>query len=219
MDTANPRFEELKKLMEEKDSLVKEGKYLEAEEIRRKILSIKTDSSSQKKGSLHSLQVKQRQTLEDEYKSERKELEEKWDKKIQEFVELGKKQEKELVEMHNKKMEEYITKLTAEYPHIKYSTEYLTGRLQENKLAKQERFMEAAQKKIVNDKMQQKENERYESERSENINKNAESLGLKQEQDLNVLRARLARIYDLMTTKRKKNLKFLIINSKEKNKN
>ena len=42
MDTANPRFEELKKLMEEKDSLVKEGKYLEAEEIRRKILSIKT---------------------------------------------------------------------------------------------------------------------------------------------------------------------------------
>ena len=78
MDTANPRFEELKKLMEEKDSLVKEGKYLEAEEIRRKILSIKTDSSSQKKGSLHSLQVKQRQTLEDEYKTERKELEEKW---------------------------------------------------------------------------------------------------------------------------------------------
>ena len=198
MDTANPRFEELKKLMEEKDSLVKEGKYLEAEEIRRKILSIKTDSSSQKKGSLHSLQVKQRQTLEDEYKTERKELEEKWDKKIQEFVELGKKQEKELVEMHNKKMEEYITKLTAEYPHIKYSTEYLNGRLQENKLAKQERFMEAAQKKLINDKMQQKENE-----------KNAESLGLKQEQDLNVLRARLARIYDLMTSKKEKELETL----------
>ena len=189
MDTANPRFEELKKLMEEKDSLVKEGKYLEAEEIRRKILSIKTDSSSQKKGSLHSLQVKQRQTLEDEYKTERKELEEKWDKKIQEFVELGKKQEKELVEMHNKKMEEYITKLTAEYPHIKYSTEYLNG--------------------LINDKMQQKENEKYENERSENINKNAESLGLKQEQDLNVLRARLARIYDLMTSKKEKELETL----------
>ena len=209
MDTDNSRFEELKKLMEEKDSLVKEGKYLEAEEIRRKILSIKTDSSSQKKGSLHSLQVKQRQTLEDEYKSQRKEFEEKWDKKIQEFVELGKKQEKELVELHNKKMEEYITKLTAEYPHIKYSTEYLNGRLQENKLAKQERYMEAAQKKIVNDKMQQKENEKYENERSENINKNAETLGLKQEQDLNILRAKLARIYDLMTSKKEIELEIL----------
>ena len=209
MDTDNSRFEELKKLMEEKDSLVKEGKYLEAEEIRRKILSIKTDSSSQKRGSLHTLQVKQRQTLEEEYKTQRKELEEKWDKKIQEFVELGKKQEKELVELHNKKMEEYITKLTAEYPHIKYSTEYLNGRLQENKLAKQERYMEAAQKKIINDKMQQNENEKYETERSENINKNAESLGLKQEQDLNVLRSRLARIYDLMTSKKEKELEIL----------
>ena len=58
-------------------------------------------------------------------------------------------------------MEEYITKLTAEYHHIKYSTVYLNGRLQENKLAKQERFMEAAQKKLINDKMQQKENEKY----------------------------------------------------------
>ena len=209
MDTDNSRFEELKKLMEEKDSLVKEGKYLEAEEIRRKILSIKTDSSSQKRGSLHTLQVKQRQTLEEEYKTQRKELEEKWDKKIQEFVELGKKQEKELVELQNKKMEEYITKLTAEYPHIKYSTEYLNGRLQENKLAKQERYMEAAQKKVINDKMQQNENEKYETERSENINKNAESLGLKQEQDLNVLRSRLARIYDLMTSKKEKELEIL----------
>ena len=209
MDKENPRYEELKKLMEEKESLVKEGKYLEAEEIRKKILSIKNDSSSQKRGSLQSLQIKQRQTLEDEFKNERKELEEKWDKKIQEFVELGKKQEKELVESHNKKMEEYITKLTAEYPHIKYSTEYLNGRVQENKLAKQERFMEAAQRKLLNDKLQQKENEKYENERSENINKNAESLGLKQEQDLNVLRARLARIYDLMTSKKEKELETL----------
>ena len=106
-------------------------------------------------------------------------------------------------------MEEYITKLTAEYPHIKYSPEYLNGRLQQNKLAKQERFVEAAQKKVANDKMQQKENEKYESERSENINKNAESLGIKQEQDLNVLRARLARIYDLMTSKKEKELEIL----------
>ena len=69
--------------------------------------------------------------------------------------------------------------------------------------------MEAAQKKIVNDKMQQKENEKYENERSENINKNAETLGLKQEQDLNILRAKLARIYDLMTSKKEIELEIL----------
>ena len=113
-------------------------------------------------------------------------------------------------------MEEYISKLTSEYPRIKYSTEYLNGRVQENKLAKQERYKEAAQKKLLNDKMQQKENQKYEQERSENINKNAEILGIKQEQDLNVLRARLARIYDLLMSKKDKELDTL--NNKYKNK-
>jgi hypothetical protein len=201
--------EEIKKLLEEKDQLVSEGKYLEAEEIKKKIAEMKKDNSTQKKDALHENQVKERQNLEQDYETERKELEEKWDKKIQEFVEEGKKQEKELVETHNKKMEEYITKLTSEYPKIKYSTEYLNGRVQENKLAKQERYKEAAQKKIINDKMQQQENEKYESERSENINKNAETLGVKQEQDLNVLRARLARIYDKLVVKKDKELETL----------
>ena len=216
IDEDNPQFEELKKLMEEKDRLAQEGKYLEAEEIRQKIIQMKKGSNNLKKNNLHETHVKKRETLEGDYETERTELESKWDKKIQEFVDEGKKQEKELVETHNKKMEEYITKLTSEYPRIKYSTEYLNGRVQENKLAKQERYKEAAQKKLLNDKMQQKENQKYEQERSENINKNAEILGIKQEQDLNVLRARLARIYDLLMSKKDKELDTL--NNKYKNK-
>jgi hypothetical protein len=113
-------------------------------------------------------------------------------------------------------MEEYISKLTSEYPRIKYSSEYLNGRVQENKLAKQERYKEAAKMKEINDKRQQQENEKYEQERNENINKNAETLGVKQEQDLNVLRARLARIYDKLMTKKDKDLERL--NNKFKNK-
>ncbi len=72
--------------MEEKDTLDKEGKYLEAEEIRQKIISIKIDSSSKKWGSLHSTQQKQRESLEEEYKRDRKELEEKWDKKFKNLL-------------------------------------------------------------------------------------------------------------------------------------
>ena len=208
-DPSSQKSQEIKQLMEEKDKLVQEGKYLEAEKIKQKIKDMKKDNNSQKVGELHESQVKEIQILEGDYETERKELEEKWDKKIQEFVDEGKKQEKELVETHNKKMEEYITKLTSEYPRIKYSTEYLNGRVQENKLAKQERYKEAAQKKLINDKMQQQENEKYESERSENINKNAETLGIKQEQDLNVLRARLARKYDKLVVKKDKELETL----------
>ena len=216
VDNENRNFNEIKELMEEKERLVQEGKYLEAEEIKQKINDMKKNTNIQKTGELHENQIKEREILEGDYESERKELEEKWDKKIKEFVEEGKKQEKELIELHNKKMEEYISKLTSEYPKIKYSTEYLNGRVQENKLAKQERYKEAAEKKILNDKMQQKENEKYEEERSENINKNAEALGIKQEQDVNVLRSRLARIYDLLVSKKDKALETL--NNKYKNK-
>ena len=212
----NPNYQEIKKLMEEKENLVQQGKYLEADQIKIKIEQMKKGRNKEKIGNLHENQVQERKNLENDYESQRKELEEKWDKKIQEFVEKGKKEEKELVETHNKKMEEYISKLTAEYPRIKYSTEYLNGRVQENKLAKQERYKEAAQKKLINDKMQQKENEEYELERSENINKNAEILGVKQEQDLAVVRARLARIYDLLMSKKEKEIE--ILNNKFKGK-
>ena len=207
---------EIKRLKEEKERLVKEGKYLEAEEIKEKINEMKKGSSNEKRDTLYENQEKERKSLEGDYELEKKELEEKWDKKIQNFIEEGKKQEKELVEMHNQKMEEYIKKLTSEYPRIKYSVEYLNGRVQENKLAKQERYKEAAEKKIINDKMQQDENEKYVKERSGNINKSAEILGIKQEQDLNVLRARLARIYDLLVAKKEKDLERL--NNKFKNK-
>ena len=49
-------------------------------------------------------------------------------------------------------MKDYIKKLTSEYPRIKHSPEYLNGRVQENKLAKQERYKEAAKMKSINDK-------------------------------------------------------------------
>ena len=216
MTEGNDQYQSLKELLEEKEKLVAEGKYLEADEIKQKIEEMKKDSSYQKNDALYESQEKERQDLENDYETERRELEEKWDKKIQEFVEQGKKMEEELVEAHNKKMEEYITTLTTNYPRIKYSPEYLNGRVQENKLAKQERYQEAAARKKINDQLQEQENEKYEFERSENINKNAEALGIKQEQDLNVVRAKLARNYDLLVSHKEKDLDRL--DNKYKNK-
>lgn len=216
MTEGNEQYQSLKELLEEKERLVAEGKYLEADEIKQRIEDMKKDSSYQKNDALYENQEKERQDLENDYETERRELEDKWDKKIQEFVEQGKKMEEELVELHNQKMEEYVTTLTKNYPRIKYSPEYLNGRVQENKLAKQERYKEAAARKKINDELQEQENEKYEYERSENINKNAESLGIKQEQDLNVLRARLARNYDLLVSNKEKDLDRL--DNKYKNK-
>ena len=94
MEKIDQKFSELKKLMEEKDTLVKEGKYLEAEDICQKILSIKSDSSSNKQDSLHSTQQKQGQSLEEEYKNERKELEKNGTKKFRNSLTWGKNKKK-----------------------------------------------------------------------------------------------------------------------------
>jgi len=58
--------------MEEKDKLVQEGKYLEAEEIRQKIKDMKKNNNSQKVDELHESQIKEIQTLEGDYEKERK---------------------------------------------------------------------------------------------------------------------------------------------------
>ena len=155
MTEENKQNKNLKELLEEKERLVAEGKYLEADEIKEKIEEMKKNSSYQKNDALYENQEKERQDLENDYESERRELEDKWDKKIQEFVESGKKMEEELVELHNQKMEEYVTTLTKNYPRIKYSPEYLNGRVQENKLAKQERFIEAEEMKPVEQEEEQ----------------------------------------------------------------
>ena len=47
-ESNNPQYEEIKKLLEEKEQLVSEGKYLEAEEIKKKIAEMKKDTSTQK---------------------------------------------------------------------------------------------------------------------------------------------------------------------------
>lgn len=209
------QLQSLKELIEAKEKYVEEGKYAEAEQVKMKIEELKNSTNYKKTGILHESQEKEREDLENDYENERRELEEKWDKKIQEFVDNGKKSEEDLVKTHEKKMKEYVTKMTANYPRIKYSQEYLNGRVQEMHLAKAERYKEAAQKKKINDRLQEQENEKYENERSANITKNAESLGIKQENDLNVLRARLARTYDLLTAQKDKDLEKL--DSKFKN--
>ena len=208
--------ETIAKLNEEKERLVEERKYLEADKIKKQIEELKKSAGAGKAEALKETQMKERQELQEDYESERKALIEKWNDKIQDFVDRGKKIEDNLIAAHNKKMEEYISKLTNEYPRIRYSTEYLNGIIQESYLVKQERYKEAQDRKNMNDRIQNLENLKYETERTKNINKCAENLGIKQEQDLNVLRTKLARAYDLYESQKEKDLEKL--SNKYKNK-
>ena len=93
-DSNSAQFQGIKQLIEEKDKLVQEGKYLEAEEIKQIIRDMKKGNNTQKVGELYEFQVKEREVLEGDYETERKVLEEKWDKKIQEYANLERNKKK-----------------------------------------------------------------------------------------------------------------------------
>ena len=108
-------------LIEEKNRLVSEGKYLEANEIKNKINEIRCNSLTNKTLSLSETQEKQIEHLEEAFNNDFRLLAEQWEERLSEFIEKGKQSESDLNNIHNIQMEELINNLTNNYPQIKYS--------------------------------------------------------------------------------------------------
>ena len=202
-------------LMQEKEKLVLEGKYLEANEIKAKIDKLRKSNRNMRTQTLNLIQNKQNEELEENYSQEYQKLSDLWDNKLLSFIENGNKMEDELALNQNSKLEELINDLTSNYPPIKFSSEYLNLRQIEKNLVKQERYQEANYYKSKCDKLEKEETERYNKERSDKIHKKAETLGLKFENEKKVLKEKLDRNFELLKVQRDKELKQ--ITSKYKN--
>ena len=205
----------LMQLMQEKEKLVLEGKYLEANEIKAKIDKLRKSNRNMRTQTLNLIQNKQNEELEENYSQEYQKLSDLWDNKLLSFIENGNKMEDELALNQNSKLEELINDLTSNYPPIKFSSEYLNLRQIEKNLVKQERYQEANYYKSKCDKLEKEETEKYNKERSDKIHKKAEALGLKFENEKKVLREKLDRNFELLKVQRDKELKQ--ITSKYKN--
>ena len=195
------------KLLQEKEQLVSEGKYLEANEIKSKIDKLRKSNKNMRTQTLNLIQNKQNEDLEENYNLEYQNVSDMWDNKLLSFIENGNKLEEELVQSQNNKLEELINELTSNYPSIKYSKEYLNLKQIEKNLVKQERYQEANYYKEKCDKLEMEENEKYNKERNDNIRKKVESFGLKFENEKKVLREKLDRNFELLKVQRDKELK------------
>ena len=196
----------LLELTQQKEKLVSEGKYLEANEVKNKINEIKNSSLYRKSQTLTETQEKQNEGLFEAFNIELHDLVEFWDNKIQDFIEKGKQAETELNEYHNQQMEELINNLTNKYPAIKYSKEYLENKSIEINLAKQERFKEAHYYRVKCDKLEEKENAKYERDRNAHIQLKAEILGNKQANEKKCLRERNETQLDLLINQKNNEL-------------
>jgi hypothetical protein len=197
----------LMQLLQEKEKLVSEGKYLEANEIKSKIDKLRKSNKNMRTQTLNLIQNKQNEDLEENYNLEYQNVSDMWDNKLLSFIENGNKLEEELVQNQNNKLEELINELTSNYPSIKYSKEYLNLKQIEKNLVKQERYQEANYYKEKCDKLELEENEKYNKERNDNIRKKVESFGLKFENEKKVLREKLDRNFELLKVQRDKELK------------
>ena len=197
----------LMQLLQEKEKLVSEGKYLEANEIKSKIDQLRKSNKNMRTQTLNLIQNKQNEDLEENYNLEYQNVSDMWDNKLLSFIENGNKLEEELVQNQNNKLEELINELTSNYPSIKYSKEYLNLKQIEKNLVKQERYQEANYYKEKCDKLEMEENEKYNKERNDNIRKKVESFGLKFENEKKVLREKLDRNFELLKVQRDKELK------------
>ena len=196
----------LLELTQQEEKLVSEGKYLEANEVKNKINEIKNSSLYRKSQTLTETQEKQNEGLEEAFNIELHDLVEFWDNKIKDFIDKGKQAEMELNEYHNQQMEELIDNLTNKYPAIKYSKEYLENKSIEINLAKQERFKEAHYYRVKCDKLEEKENAKYERDRNAHIQLKAEILGNKQANEKKCLRERNETQLDLLINQKNNEL-------------
>ena len=197
----------LMQLMQEKEKLVSEGKYLEANEIKSKIDKLRKSNKNMRTQTLNLIQNKQNEDLEENYNLEYQNVSDMWDNKLLSFIENGNKLEEELVQNQNNKLEELINELTSNYPSIKFSKEYLNLKQIEKNLVKQERYQEANYYKEKCDKLEMEEIEKYNKERNDNIRKKVESFGLKFENEKKVLREKLDRNFELLKVQRDTELK------------
>ena len=201
-------------LIDEKNRLVSEGKYLEANEIKNKINEIRCNSLNNKTLSLSEIQEKQIENLEEAFNNDFRLLAEQWEERLSEFVEKGKQSESDLNNMHNIQMEELINNLTNNYPQIKYSKSYLEMKQIEMNYAKQEQFKEAHYYKCKCDKMEKQENENYNKKRNAHIQLKAEILGNKQEIEKKCLREKLDRQFELLNKHKEKDFQQLTLKYK-----
>ncbi len=199
----------LMQLIQEKEKLVSEGKYLEANEIKSKIDKLRKSNRNMRTQTLNLIQNKQNEELEENYNLEYQKVSDMWDNKLLSFIENGNKLEDELAQNQNSKLEELINELTSNYPSIKFSREYLNLKQIEKNLVKQERYQEANYYKSKCDKLEKEETEKYNKERNDKIHKKVEALGLKFENEKKVLREKLDRNFELLKVQRDKELKHI----------
>ena len=156
--------------------------FLEADKIQRKIKKLKTKQLSSHKSALKSRQKSDLEILEESHSKEISEFNELWDQKFEQYKEACMQGEKELKDRQKEVLEEEREKLTNSVPVIpKHSSQILNLQKIQDAVIRQKEYREAHTLQVQLDGLVEGNQEKWQEERNDKIQRAISQLVSKQE--------------------------------------
>lgn len=171
----------------------REGRYVEAEMAKNKLIELKKKFEIQRKDDVKYRHINEKAQLEQEHISEFKEFNLFWDQKMIEFTEQAQAFEEQTILKHQAEMLKFLEEIELSIPHRpKDSPELLNLRKIEQSLAKKKEYAEAHKIQQRCLKLEKEELDRYTPLREKKILSQKVQLEQKQLNELNALRKRIS---------------------------
>lgn len=203
----------------EKLKLADEGRYVEAEQLKRKIQNLKNQIDNTTLKNIESQHEIEMRFLQEECDKELGEFQSWWDSKFSDFEQKAKLEENVTNENHSNEMKEllqYIEEVLPKVYFLKYSKEYLDLRQIEFNMKKQEMYMEANMIKMQADMIQRNEIEKFNKEKESMIKGKMDKLIRKQTLEKNAINEKNFIEFEIMKKEKEANLEKIIQKYKNK---
>lgn len=170
----------------------REGRYVEADLAKNRIIELKGQMEAGKKEEIMQRHFIEKQQIEEEHMSEFNEFNEFWDKKMAEFNEQAAAIEEQMMLRHQEEMRKFLEELEMSIPtKPRDSAEILNLRRIQQTLAKQKDYIEAHKIQQQCMKLERVEMEKWHNVREHKMRNQKIQLENKQTNELNAIRKRI----------------------------
>jgi hypothetical protein len=204
-------------LIKEKQQLASEGKYLEAEAIKKKINEIRENNLGLRRKELNQCHNAELRNLEENFNREITQLITTWNETMLQFDEKCKNFELGIIERQKQEMFDFINTIESKLGLImKYSKEFLDLKDTENNLVKLERYIEAHAVRQKCDVLEKLDLKKFEKEKTEKIKARTDQLVIKHNLEKNSLRQKLDLEFSELNKKKEEDIELLTLKFKKR---
>lgn len=197
-------------MLNKKQDLISQGRYIEAHEIKLKIDEMKSNTKYNHDLTIKENNIKHSEELEKNFNNDLKETEAFYDNQLGQFIDGAKKAEVELFEAHRNEMTQYIQSLDNKISKtVKFSKKYLDLKRNEGNAVKHDNLIQANYYKTECDKLEQKEVEEFTQKRNMTIDQLVNNLTSRQDKEKRNLKQKLDLNYEKIQSEKKEKLSYI----------